>query len=221
MHDVRVETTRTGVVVIARTTARADALAASADGAMPVALADASRASKAAVSGTLARASVIVAGDAAALAWLDDLVQRGLGLRAPVLALTDEDETAPAPVSARTGVRIAGVLPAGAPAGQVVAAIAAIRAGLRVHAAPAAPAPATIDRAARPLDEIEAEPLTGRERDVLALVALGARNRAIARQLGISEHTVKFHVASILGKLGVATRTEAAREAMRRGLVTM
>jgi len=216
-----VETTRGGVVVIARTTARADALAASADGAMPVALADASRASDAAVSGTLARAGVIVAGDAAALAWLDGLVQRGLRLRAPVLALTDENGTAPAPVPAPTGVRIAGVLPAGAPAGQVVAAIAAIRAGLRVHATTAAPAPATIDRAARPLDEIEAEPLTGRERDVLALVALGARNRAIARQLGISEHTVKFHVASILGKLGVATRTEAAREAMRRGLVTM
>jgi DNA-binding CsgD family transcriptional regulator len=67
----------------------------------------------------------------------------------------------------------------------------------------------------------EIEPLTGRERDVLALLALGARNRTIAQRLGISEHTVKFHLASILGKLGASTRTQAVREAMRRGLVTM
>ena len=63
------------------------------------------------------------------------------------------------------------------------------------------------------------EPLTARERDVLEMLAQGRGNREIAAQLRISEHTVKFHVASILGKLGAATRTEAVSIALRRGLI--
>jgi DNA-binding NarL/FixJ family response regulator len=63
------------------------------------------------------------------------------------------------------------------------------------------------------------EQLTARERDVLALVADGLANREIARVLEISEHTVKFHLASIFGKLGVSSRTEAARRALRLGLI--
>jgi DNA-binding NarL/FixJ family response regulator len=63
------------------------------------------------------------------------------------------------------------------------------------------------------------EPLTARERDVLALAAEGMVNREIAAALGLSEHTVKFHLAAIFGKLGVATRTEAVRRALRRGLI--
>ena len=64
------------------------------------------------------------------------------------------------------------------------------------------------------------EPLTPREREVLGLLAEGLTNRAIAERLGISEHTAKFHVNAILGKLGVETRTEAVGEAARLGLVT-
>jgi two-component system, NarL family, nitrate/nitrite response regulator NarL len=64
------------------------------------------------------------------------------------------------------------------------------------------------------------EPLTPREREVLGLLAEGLTNRAIAARLGISEHTAKFHVNAILGKLGVETRTEAVGEAARLGLVT-
>jgi DNA-binding NarL/FixJ family response regulator len=63
------------------------------------------------------------------------------------------------------------------------------------------------------------EQLTAREHDVLALVADGLGNREIARVLEISEHTVKFHLASIFGKLGVSSRTEAARRALRLGLI--
>jgi len=66
-----------------------------------------------------------------------------------------------------------------------------------------------------------AEELTAREREVLQLVALGLANKTIARDLGISEHTVKFHVAAILAKLGAASRTEAAHIGARRGLVTL
>jgi DNA-binding NarL/FixJ family response regulator len=61
--------------------------------------------------------------------------------------------------------------------------------------------------------------LTGREREVLALVARGLPNKLIARELGIAEKTVKTHVSSILAKLGVTDRTQAALLAVRRGWV--
>ena len=63
------------------------------------------------------------------------------------------------------------------------------------------------------------ESLTAREHDVLALVADGLPNREIAHALAISEHTVKFHLASIFGKLGVSTRTEAVQRGVRLGVI--
>jgi DNA-binding NarL/FixJ family response regulator len=65
------------------------------------------------------------------------------------------------------------------------------------------------------------EALTPRERDVLDLASRGLSNREIAAALGISEHTVKFHLASIYGKLGVSTRTAAVRRGLRRGIITI
>jgi two-component system, NarL family, nitrate/nitrite response regulator NarL len=65
----------------------------------------------------------------------------------------------------------------------------------------------------------EGESLTAREREVLHLVAEGLPNKAIARELNISEHTAKFHVGSLLGKLGAASRTEAVTLATRRGIL--
>ena len=70
-------------------------------------------------------------------------------------------------------------------------------------------------------DEPPAEPLTPRETEVLALVAEGLSNKAIADELGISDQTVKFHVSSIAGKLGAASRTDAVRRAVRRGLLVL
>jgi len=69
-------------------------------------------------------------------------------------------------------------------------------------------------------DDIE-EPLTPREIDVLELLAEGLTNKAIAVRLGISDQTVKFHVASIYGKLGATNRTDAVRRAVRRGLIAL
>lgn len=66
-----------------------------------------------------------------------------------------------------------------------------------------------------------AEALTAREIEVLELLAEGLPNKAIAVRLGISDQTVKFHVASISGKLGAANRTDAVRRAVRRGLITL
>ena len=70
-------------------------------------------------------------------------------------------------------------------------------------------------------DEAFQERLTPRETQVLELLAEGLPNRAIAERLAISDQTVKFHVASICGKLGAANRTDAVRRAIRRGLVTV
>ncbi len=73
--------------------------------------------------------------------------------------------------------------------------------------------------AARLLSEVAGDPLTPREREVLALLGRGMANKVIARELGMAEKTVKAHVSSILAKLGVADRTQAALYAVRSGLV--
>ena len=70
-------------------------------------------------------------------------------------------------------------------------------------------------------DDALAEQLTPREVEVLELLAEGLPNKAIADRLQISDQTVKFHVASISGKLGAANRTDAVRRAVRRGLITL
>jgi DNA-binding NarL/FixJ family response regulator len=66
-----------------------------------------------------------------------------------------------------------------------------------------------------------AEPLTARETEVLELLTHGLSNKAIAGRLSISDQTVKFHVASICGKLGASNRTDAVRRGLRRGLTTL
>lgn len=65
------------------------------------------------------------------------------------------------------------------------------------------------------------EGLTPREKEVLQKMASGLGNKEVAARLRISEHTVKFHVASILGKLGASSRTEAVSIGMRRGLILL
>ena len=92
-------------------------------------------------------------------------------------------------------------------------------AGLRL-AAPGEAATATVmARDARRMPEDIA--LTQRELDVLALMAEGASNKLIARQLGISVHTVKFHVGSLLDKLDATGRTDAVAHAARRGVIEL
>lgn len=70
-------------------------------------------------------------------------------------------------------------------------------------------------------DDVYVEPLTAREHDVLTLLAQGLPNKAIAHALGISDQTVKFHVAAIIRKLAAVNRTDAVRRAIRRGLVAL
>jgi NarL family two-component system response regulator YdfI len=120
----------------------------------------------------------------------------------------------------RSGVRA--VLPRDVVASEMIAAIEAAAAGLvALHPGDLnalLPAPPRPDRAP-PMDLVE--PLTSRERGVFAMLAEGVGNRAIASKLGISEHTVKFHVASIMSKLNAASRTEAVAIGIRKGLVML
>jgi DNA-binding NarL/FixJ family response regulator len=73
--------------------------------------------------------------------------------------------------------------------------------------------------ATSPDDQVEH--LTPRESQVLALLAEGLSNKGIAERLAISDQTVKFHVASIMGKLGTTNRVETVRLAVRRGLISL
>lgn len=106
----------------------------------------------------------------------------------------------------------------GATGDEIAAAVHAVAQGLVVtDPAVARKASATAGTLAEP----SLSPLTEREQDVLQLVALGLPNKGIALRLGISEHTVKFHVGAILGKLGAGSRTEAVTLAVRSGLLPL
>jgi len=72
-----------------------------------------------------------------------------------------------------------------------------------------------------PIADASPEHLTLRKREVLEMMMEGLSNKEIAAHLSISAHTVKFHISSILGKLGASTRTEAAAIGLRRGLITI
>ena len=133
------------------------------------------------------------------------------------------DEVDAVPRAAAAGAAAWGVVPSSVSPGQLTAAIEAVRLGL------AAAPPAMLAGRTRAASESAGtadedgprEHLTPRERHVLELAADGRSNRAIAEALGISEHTVKFHLASIYGKLGASTRTGAVRRGLRRGLITI
>jgi DNA-binding NarL/FixJ family response regulator len=115
-------------------------------------------------------------------------------------------------------------LPRSASGEQIATAAAAAAQGLAVLPRTLLETLLTPDRsiAALPRDGEDGDvTLTPRERDILAALADGASNKLIARRLGISFHTVKFHVASILAKLDAETRTEAVARAARLGLVML
>jgi DNA-binding NarL/FixJ family response regulator len=136
-----------------------------------------------------------------------------------VIVLSEQPKAAWFSRALRAGVRA--VLPREVTPEQLRAALEAAAAGLVVvHPAEletVLPAPVGLPAA---LDELP-EPLTPREREVLQMLAAGLANKEIAARLKISDHTVKFHVASILGKLGASTRTEAVSTGIRRGLVLL
>jgi DNA-binding NarL/FixJ family response regulator len=110
------------------------------------------------------------------------------------------------------------VLPRDAEANEVWAAVIAVDAGLAVVPVRALPGESTA-----PNGHLQrgSEKLSAREVDVLTELARGTGNKQIATRLGISEHTVKFHVGSIFAKLGVSNRTEAVTQGIRLGLILL
>jgi DNA-binding NarL/FixJ family response regulator len=130
------------------------------------------------------------------------------------VALSDRPARLWTPAWRALGLRAA--LPLHATPGEVASAVSAVHAGLlAVHPDALAPPAAA---AAAPAAVL---PLTSREREILELIAEGANNRVVAARLAISRHTVKFHVASILAKLGARSRTEAVTLALRTGLLAV
>jgi NarL family two-component system response regulator YdfI len=122
----------------------------------------------------------------------------------PLVLLVDEAGLA----LVRAGAR--GVLPAGVGVAEIVAAIEAVMAGLVV----------VHPEALEPVASVEGG-LTAREVEVLRMLAEGLANKEIAYRLGLSEHTVKFHVAALFGKLHASSRTEAVTMGVRQGLILL
>jgi NarL family two-component system response regulator YdfI len=152
-------------------------------------------------------------------AVIESLAASQLASEATIVVLSDHSEPRGFAEALRAGVRA--VLPSDIPPDQLVAALEAAAAGLVVmHPAEVDAMFPAAEPASRPLAELT-EPLTPRESEVLQMLASGLANKEIAARLTISEHTVKFHVASILGKLGAGSRTEAVSLGIRRGLVLL
>jgi NarL family two-component system response regulator YdfI len=153
-----------------------------------------------------------------------------IALEVPVVLLTDEADLVSTTAALASGVQA--VLLGDATGAELAAAAHSaaaglltlsgdladlVRQGLLAHSRQEAddsggPAPITDD---------SPEHLTLREREVLEMIMEGLSNKEIAAHLKISAHTVKFHISSILGKLGASTRTEAAAIGLRRGLITI
>jgi DNA-binding NarL/FixJ family response regulator len=104
------------------------------------------------------------------------------------------------------------VLPLDATADQIGFALRAAAAGLGVFC------PEHLDA---PLASRTSSTLTAREREILAMIAEGLANKEIAWRLGISDHTVKFHVSALLGKLGAGSRAEAISAGIRQGVIML
>jgi len=163
-------------------------------------------------------AILIDCGDFAIEDLLEALQETGVARETPVILLLPG--ALPDAVSHALRVGVRGILPPAPEPQQLAAALEAVVRELVVLNSEAGSPPRPAAGRASPADELT-EPLTPREREVLRLLASGLGNKEIAAKLKISEHTAKFHVASILGKLGAASRAEAVSIGMRNGLILL
>ncbi len=145
---------------------------------------------------------------------LDPLLTSG-----PVFVLlAHSDDAAATAASLRSGVRA--LLPHDATAPEIIAAIEAAAQGLVVLHPDMLASLQIAGPSRRPPADLDAS-LTPREIEVLRMLAEGLANKNIAFRLGISEHTVKFHITSIFAKLNASSRAEAVAIGMRRGLILL
>jgi DNA-binding NarL/FixJ family response regulator len=171
------------------------------------------------LSDTQADVLVVDASGESPEAIIESLAESDLAAEIPIVVLTEAAAPAASAQALQAGIRA--VLPSEISTDQLAATLQAAAAGLVVLHPTEIPAafPAATP-ASQSLAELP-EPLTRREREVLQMLAAGLANKEIAARLNISDHTAKFHVAAILGKLGAATRTEAVALGIRRGLVLL
>ncbi len=161
------------------------------------------------------RAAAELNADVVVIDWAEDQAQELIEFAAeaaPIIVLAVDPQPPWLNEALKAGIR--GVLPRDASTSEIAAAIEAAAAGLVVlH-------PEAVD--ATPVRAVpQGEPLSPREVEVLRLVADGLSNKIIAYQLNISEHTVKFHLNSILSKMRAGSRTEAVMLGLRRGLIPL
>jgi DNA-binding NarL/FixJ family response regulator len=149
----------------------------------------------------------------------DSLEDHGVARETPVLLLLEQATPNKANRAIQLGIR--GILSAEIAPAQLISAVTAVAKGLLVLQ----PGDLVLASAPTKTRNGEAaelfEPLTPREKEVLQMLASGLGNKQIAAHLKISEHTAKFHVASILSKLGASSRTEAVSMGLRRGLILL
>lgn len=163
----------------------------------------------------------IDAGDSAATKMARISLAPDAAARMPALVMLIESPNAPIISDAlRSGVR--GVLPSDATADEIIAAIEAAAVGLVAIPAELATKLTSATRTSTVrAPTTSTQPLTPREVEILGMLAEGLANKNIAARLGISEHTVKTHVASILTKLDAYSRAEAVAIGARRGLILL
>jgi DNA-binding NarL/FixJ family response regulator len=135
-----------------------------------------------------------------------------------VVLLADEPDPATLAAGLRTGLRA--LLPHHASAEEIVAAIGAVAGGLIVLHPDIIGSLQFLEQPRRSPAEVDTA-LTPREIEVLRMLAEGLANKNIAWRMGISEHTVKFHIASIFTKLNASSRAEAVAIGMRQGLILL
>lgn len=137
-----------------------------------------------------------------------------------ILVLTDSIEAIRGMLSVKP--RAWGVLSAEANADELAAGIVAVAEGLWVGTPSLVEGLMRLPKGGEGLgEESLAEPLTAREKEVLQNMAEGLANKQIALELGISEHTVKFHLSALYAKLGVSSRTEAVKRGIELGLISL
>jgi NarL family two-component system response regulator YdfI len=149
----------------------------------------------------------------------DLLEDNGVARETRVLLLLEQATPNKANRAIQLGIR--GILSTEIAPAQLISAVTAVAKGLLVLQ-PGELALASASTKTRNGEAAELfEPLTPREKEVLQMLASGLGNKQIAAHLKISEHTAKFHVASILSKLGASSRTEAVSMGLRRGLILL
>jgi two-component system, NarL family, response regulator YdfI len=152
-------------------------------------------------------------------ALIDSVVANGFAADLNLVILGEGETPSASAAAMNAGIRA--LLPRDTSPDQLVAALQAAASGLLVlHPAQVKDAFPAISETATALEELT-ESLTRREREVLQMLAAGLGNKEIAARLSISDHTVKFHVGAILGKLGASSRTEAVSIGIRRGLILL